>query len=272
MLQRMDGQAPQTALAASDPDYDISDPSVIEALRRSEDRHFWQISRARMIARRLLKLGLSPGSSVLDLGCGMGCVSTALARAGYQVTGVDGHRSLLDVAAQRSPSSRFVCRDLRQGVNGLGNGRFDAVGLFDVIEHLSDPLAALEGAMTCLRPGGLLVGTVPAMMWLWSSIDSLSGHKVRYERKTLRRVLAQVPNASVLSIAPFNRALVPALWVHRRRVGGGESGRVDNLKVPWGPINAVMLAVLNLENALAPLLDATPLPGASLWFALRKQP
>ncbi len=84
--------------------------------------------------------------------------------------------------------------------------------------------------MSCVRPGGLLVGTVP--------------------------------------IAPFNRALVPALWLHRRRVGRVRSRRVDNLAVLWAPINA---ALLSLENALAPALDATPLPGASLWFALRKQ-
>jgi 2-polyprenyl-3-methyl-5-hydroxy-6-metoxy-1,4-benzoquinol methylase len=271
MLHAMEGPTGRAGIAPSDPDYDISDRAALEALRRAEDRHFWQVSRARMIARRLSKLGLRRGASLLDLGCGMGCVSAVLARAGYQVTGVDGHQRLLDVAAQRSPESRFLCRDLRQGVGDLGNASSDAAGLFDVIEHMAEPMAALEGALSCVRPGGLLVGTVPALMWLWSSIDNSSGHKVRYERDTLRRVLIQVRGAALLSIAPFNRVLVPLLWLHRRRVGRGQSRSVENLTVPWGPVNAAMLALLNFENALAPALDATPLPGASLWFALRKQ-
>jgi SAM-dependent methyltransferase len=272
MLQEMETSPAQRGMDPSDPDFDISDAAVIEALRRSEERHFWQVSRARMIARRLAKLGLARGSSLLDLGCGMGCVSAVLARAGYRVTGVDGHQRLLEVAAQRSPESRFLRRDLRQGVGELGNGSFDAAGLFDVVEHLADPLLALESALSCVRPGGLLVGTVPAMMRLWSSIDVASGHKLRYERDTLREELTRVRGASLLAVAPFNRALVPALWLHRRRVGRDQSPRVENLAVPWGPVNAAMLALLNLENALAPILDATPVPGASLWFALRKHP
>lgn len=252
-------------LAADHRDYDISDPEALEALRRAEDRHFWQTTRARMIARRLKKLGLPPGASVLDLGCGMGCVSAVLARAGYRVTGVDGHQPQLDVAARRSPGSTFLCRDLRQGTGGLGT--FDAAALFDVIEHLDAPVAALQSALACVRPGGLLVGTVPALMWLWSPIDAASGHKLRYGRDTLRATLEQVRGAQVLSIAPFNRALVPLLWLHRRKVG---DDKVGNLTVPWAPVNAAMRALLGLENALAPALDRTPLPGASLWFALRR--
>ena len=257
-------------IAAPDPDYDISDPVALEALRRAEDRHFWQISRARMIARRLRGLGLFSGASILDLGCGMGCVTAALERAGYRVTGVDRHQPLLDIAALRAPGSRLLCRDLRQGVGDLGSNSFDAAGLFDVIEHLDEPVAALDAALSCVRPGGLLVGTVPAMMSLWSTIDLASGHKVRYEREALRSVLERAGGASVISVAPFNRSLVPALWLHRRRVGGVQSRPMANLAVPWAPVNAALLLMLDLENALAPALDATPLPGASLWFALRK--
>lgn len=44
-------------------------------------------------------LGLDPGSRILDVGCGAGRHTVALARAGYSVTGVDVSRGLLDVAA-----------------------------------------------------------------------------------------------------------------------------------------------------------------------------
>jgi hypothetical protein len=150
--------------------------------------------------------------------------------------------------------------------------------LFDVIEHLDDPLQALADALRFAEPGGYVVGTVPALMSLWSSIDVHAGHKTRYSLRTLRAALAGLEGATVLEITPFFRSLVPLLWAQRRWIGKSDraaprdhaAAAVDNLRVPPLPINASLLAMATAEHALAPLLGALSVPGASLWFALVK--
>jgi SAM-dependent methyltransferase len=262
-------------LAPDDASFDISDAADVGALLAAEEAHFWHRARNRFIRRKIADLGVPPRARVLELGCGAGCVSSDLARAGYEVTGIDGHRSLLAVACTRAPTARFLCHDLRRGLPDLERGTFDVVGLFDVIEHLDDPLSALSAAATLAKPGGHVVGTVPALMSLWSSIDEHAGHKIRYSEETLSATLAGVRGARVLEIAPFFRSLVPLVWVQRRMLG--KSGRTDqrehvqasvqNLRVPPLPINAALLAMVSAEHAFSRALRV-PLPGASLWFTL----
>jgi SAM-dependent methyltransferase len=165
---------------------------------------------------------------------------------------------------------------LRQGLPDLERQAFDVVGLFDVIEHLDDPLQSIADALVFLKPGGRVVGTVPALMALWSSIDEHAGHKTRYSAESLRSLLARLSGATVLEIVPFFRSLVPLVWVQRRLVGtssGAEpsahaAASVQNLRVPPAAINAGLLAMVTAEHAMAPLLRRVPIPGASLWFAL----
>jgi len=66
---------------------------------------------------------------------------------------------------------------------------FDAVGLFDVMEHLEEERPVLEAAHRVLRPGGILLVTVPANESLWSYFDVLACHKRRYGKAQLRERL-----------------------------------------------------------------------------------
>jgi SAM-dependent methyltransferase len=259
-------------LAPDDPSFDISDEADVAALLRAEEKHFWHRSRNRFILAKLAGLPVSPGARIVELGCGAGCVAAELAGAGYDLTGIDGHRALIDVAATRAPAARFLCRDLRSGVLDLAERSFDAACLFDVIEHLDEPERALESALSLVRPGGHVVGTVPALMSLWSGIDEHAGHKIRYSAAGLRQFLSRTAGARVVQVSPFFRSLVPLMWAQRRLIGkrGGAGASVRNLSVPPSPVNSALFAMVTLEHALAPALDRLPLPGASLWFALKK--
>ncbi|MET0595113.1 MAG: class I SAM-dependent methyltransferase [Polyangiaceae bacterium] len=269
---------PSSELAPDDSSFDISDEADVGALLAAEESHFWHRARNRFIRGKIADLGKKPPARVLELGCGAGCVSSDLARAGYDVIGIDGHRSLLAVACTRAPQARFFCHDLRRGLPDLERGSFDVVALFDVIEHLDDPLRALSDAASLAKPGGYVVGTVPALMSLWSSIDEHAGHKIRYSQQTLAETLAGVRGAHVTEIAPFFRSLVPLVWLQRRMLGrAGRTDRsehvaasVQNLRVPPLPINAGLLAMANAEHALARAVPRLSLPGASLWFALAR--
>jgi len=265
-------------LAGDHPGFDLARDGAadvaVEALRAAENRHFWYLTRNRFILDRLRRLGLGPGARLIELGCGSGSVAAALARAGFDVTAVDGHRALLEVAARRPESLTLWLHDLARGVDALPDRSFEAAGLFDVIEHLDAPAAALQDALRCVRPGGLLVGTVPALMGLWSGIDERAGHKVRYTTRTLRELLRSVAGAATLEVVPFNRVLVPMIWLQRQVVGRGAdtAHAIQNLAVPVWPVNAALGGLVAVEQRLSPLLDRSGLEGSSLWFALRRVP
>ena len=259
-------------LAADHLGFNISDLTAVRRLYEAETRHFWFRTRNEFISKRLADLGLAPPARVLELGCGGGAVCGHLARVGFDVTGVDGHLPRVLEAARRIPGGSFFVHDLSNGTGPFCRGAFDAVGLFDVIEHLDEPAEALSAALDCARAGGLVVGTVPALMSLWSDLDAQSGHRLRYERSSLAQLLLSIPGASLIEVRPFNRFLVPMLFFQRQLMAPRRAATSEGMywRVPPAPFNRAFDTLLRLEQALAFALDWLRLPGASLWFALQK--
>lgn len=64
-----------------------------------------------------------------------------------------------------------------------------AVAAFDVLEHFEDAVAALAEFRRVLRPGGMLLLSVPAYQWAWTSFDDMQGHYRRYTRRDLVELL-----------------------------------------------------------------------------------
>jgi SAM-dependent methyltransferase len=97
---------------------------------------------------------LAAGSRVLDLGAGDGRLAAALAGAGHRVTAVEPFR-----AVPAAPGISVV----RDGVDDveLPEHSFDAAVLWHVLEHLEEPLAALERVRRWLVPGGRVLVGVP---------------------------------------------------------------------------------------------------------------
>jgi SAM-dependent methyltransferase len=246
-----------------------SSTAAMRALSIAEEGHFWHRSRNLFVSDRLVALGVHPPARILELGCGGGCVSAHLAQLGYAVTGIDRDRARIVEAAKRAPEARFLIHDLRLGRPQLDC--FDVVGLFDVIEHLDRPQDVLEQALQLTKPGGFLLGTVPALRRLWSQVDVESGHRTRYEVPTLRALLERVLGGQIVEIVNFNRFLVPLLWLHRRRLSVGDRKTMGelNVKVPPPFLNTLLFWALRLEQRLG-FLDTAPIPGASLWFAMRR--
>lgn len=65
----------------------------------------------------------------------------------------------------------------------------DAVGLFDVIEHIEDDVAFLRELRNALPGGSSLYLTTPSFKSLWSDVDTYSGHFRRYTRKSIGKTL-----------------------------------------------------------------------------------
>lgn len=103
---------------------------------------------------------LSPGASILEVGCGTGHFARALAERGFRVAGVDPERAMLAAARERVP---VVCADgLRLP---FGDGAFDATVVVAVLEFVSDPVAFLVEARRVARER-VVVLSVTSRSWL----------------------------------------------------------------------------------------------------------
>lgn len=108
-------------------------------------------------------LRVKPGSSVLDVGCGVGRWSRRLAARGAHVTGVDLSPTMIAQARQRAAAEglAYLCRFEAQDLSALDvGGTFDLVLGVTVLQHILDP-AALRSAVSRMRrhlaPGGRMV-------------------------------------------------------------------------------------------------------------------
>lgn len=129
---------------------------------------------------------------VLDVGCAAGSFLAVMARAGWRVRGVEPSPVARAWAArQLGPGVVQECRF--EGADLMPES-FDLVTFWDVLEHLSDPLAALRRARALLRPGGIaLVETqnvdslaARALGRRWHHYKHLE-HLHHFQRATLAR-------------------------------------------------------------------------------------
>lgn len=106
---------------------------------------------------------LPAGGSVLDFGCGTGELATAVAAAGMRVTGCDISPEMLHRAAAADLSGQVDWIQLDPGWRMLPYEpeTFDAVVASSVLEYVDDPTAVLQECCRLLRPGGVVLCTVP---------------------------------------------------------------------------------------------------------------
>ena len=99
------------------------------------------------------------GTAVLDVGCGGGLLSEALAKAGAEVTAIDLAPELVKVARLHGLESGVKVDYRVQSVEDLAAerpGAFDAVTCMEMLEHVPDPASILRACATLLKPGGRL--------------------------------------------------------------------------------------------------------------------
>ncbi|KAL1507712.1 hypothetical protein AB1Y20_007325 [Prymnesium parvum] len=110
------------------------------------------------------QLRLSPerAGSFLEVGCGGGVASCALAALGYNMTGVDPAEASLDAARAHArrlglSHSTLFATGSAYDLSSFPADSFDGVLMADVLEHLYDLPAAVDQVWRVLRPGGVLV-------------------------------------------------------------------------------------------------------------------
>ncbi|NPA90681.1 MAG: methyltransferase domain-containing protein [Chloroflexi bacterium] len=153
-----------------------------------EDRHWWFATRTRAILA-YLDMFLGPGDHrrrVLDVGCGAGNMAHHLRHYGRYI-GVDINPRPLRVARERGLTVHQGSADALP----CASESFDLVALLDTVEHVPNEAGVFSEAYRVLKPGGKLLVTVPAFMFLWSKNDILNKHQRRYTRPELVRKLQE---------------------------------------------------------------------------------
>jgi len=99
------------------------------------------------------------GARVLDVGCGGGLLSEAMARSGADVTGIDLAPAVLDAARLHLHESGLAVDYRETGAEDLANEMpavFDVVACMELLEHVPDPASVIEACARLLKPGGRL--------------------------------------------------------------------------------------------------------------------
>ena len=98
---------------------------------------------------------VAPGARVLDVACGAGLVAIPLAEQGYRVDGVDLSEGSIETARRRAPAgTTFRVGDAT--ALEAPDEAYDAVLLFDMLEHVEEPARVLAEAGRVVRPGGVV--------------------------------------------------------------------------------------------------------------------
>ncbi len=99
------------------------------------------------------------GKKILDVGCGGGILTEALAREGAEATGIDLAEVPLKIAAQHAEQSGLSIEYLTKNVEDLARERphsYDVVACCEALEHVPDPKKVIDCCATLLKPGGTL--------------------------------------------------------------------------------------------------------------------
>ncbi len=179
--------------------------------------YFWLLGKRRLIwaLLRSYRNGSQTKKPVLDLGCGPGYALGELIERERFVLGLDSSEEALNLFRKRwkGPSIPLAC-----ALADHQPYQDQSLGLIvslDLLEHVENDEAVLRECHRTLEPGGWLVLSVPAFLWLWGDHDNRFGHRRRYTVPELKEKLCRAGFKPV-KVSYVQALFVIPLWVMRR--------------------------------------------------------
>ncbi len=225
------------------------DPERLARLAEIERWHFWFKGR-QVIVEQLLEKYLANKPGLLDIGCGTGFGDELLRQKGYATAGLDVRPEGLRAFRQRSTEALLVQADATH--LPIADLAFQSSIMLDVLEHLDEGVV-LKEVCRILKPGGVVIISVPAIPWLWSYRDRAAGHRRRYSRSHLTKVLNDA-GLEVMEFRHYQFFLLPGAILSR--LLGRKDFRLRDMEEQPRPILNKVLTWINrteagLSNAIA---------------------
>jgi SAM-dependent methyltransferase len=194
-------------------DADPVGAATLECMATAQAFNRWMFDRVRpWIGRRILEVGAGVGNMSQFFADGEHLVLTDT-DAGYR------ERLRQRFAGRGNVTVREL--SLPHVPDGLAADRFDTIVCLNVLEHIGDDRASLAAMRGLLVPGGRLVLLVPALPFLYGTLDVALGHHRRYTPRSLRQRFRET-GLDVTHLEYFNLAGIPGWWftgrVLRRRL------------------------------------------------------
>jgi SAM-dependent methyltransferase len=222
-------------------------PEEYARLEQVEVEHWFYAGKRQIVLHWLRRYGvLAPHKLLIDCGAGTGRFAAEAAQYCSAVA-VDDHEESLAIARRHlSPQSvkRGSCTDLP-----FPDQIADGLTALDVIEHVRDDRSALWEMARILKPGGVLVITVPAFQALWSDWDVALHHVRRYRRgqlvQRLRDAGFEVLHCNYVNVLAFPAVYLLRKWrsYHGSR-NSGSSRAEDRIPPRW--LNKLLMAAFVL--------------------------
>ena len=227
-------------------------------------------ARRHILRQQLHALTWPPHPTILEIGVGPGENLYSLYPDGATLVGIEPDPQLAALARSRGaiPIYETTAEELPES---LPDASFDAVTLFDLLEHTKDDLLVLEHVRQKLAPGGYLVISVPAFMFLWGQQDVVNLHYRRYTRKEVVSKLQQTGYA-VMRATYFNTLLFPPVTTFRilHRILKKPHDKPDtDLKYSLGPVNGLLYHIFRSEKWLLRFMNFPV--GTSVLVVARKR-
>lgn len=247
------------------------DPEMLDLLSKIEREHFWHKGRREIIHEMIKQYGKKTAKNnltMLELGCGNGNIVQYLKKKAINIEGADISLAGLKSCKKEADIPLYQVDILR---TPFCSDSYDIVGLFDIIEHLDDDVAALKEAYRICKKNGIVIITVPANSLPWSYFDDISGHKRRYSKDDLISKIKET-GFRIEKISFFMFFLSSFLLIFRQfNFFGGKNhkklAQLSELKI-IPIINELFLIFLKLENLILKKFD---LPfGSSIICVARK--
>ena len=184
-------------------------------LEAVEGEH-WYYAGKRVIVRWWLSHCGPPRAEqiLLDCGAGTGCFAQEMS-ASCRVLVLDNHEEALRMLRVRFHADQII--GLVDGGIPLPDSSLDYVTALDVLEHVADDAGVVRGFTRLVKPGGLVVVTVPAGMALWSDWDVALQHFRRYSKRQLQALFEgqawEIVHVNYTNLAAF----LPAWFVRKGR-------------------------------------------------------
>lgn len=235
-------------------------------LAQSEECNFWFLARNNLIIWALHKY--SPGlKSFLEVGCGTGFVTLAISKhfPDASLSGSEYLEEGLVYARKRVPKAKFTQMDARYIPY---ESQFDAIGAFDVLEHIEEDAVVMRQIYKALKPGGMVFITVPQHRWLWSAVDEYACHIRRYVGNELSQKVCSAGFEIVRSTS-FVSTLLPAMYLSRLLKQKKADAHIDPVaELRINPIlNKLFEWLLNFEVLLIRCGINLPVGGSRLIVA-----